>query len=209
MAAKQSAPHGFEIGTRIRNLRKDREMSMRALARQSGISPNALSMIERGLTSPSVSTVYKISHAMHLPVTAIFRDQLEKKNVVARCSGKSPQVDLPHGSFEELGGEEFEGSLEAFLVTLEPGAHSGELPIIHTGNDFAYVLQGQVEYAIEDKCYAMQTADSLLFTGNLPHRFSNPGDDPARLLIIIGGFTEGEVPGDHILHSLNPNHSDP
>jgi transcriptional regulator with XRE-family HTH domain len=63
----------IDVGSRLRQLRQERGKSMRALARASGLSTNALSMIERSRTSPSVSTLYKIADALEVPITAFFR----------------------------------------------------------------------------------------------------------------------------------------
>jgi len=60
------------ISERLRELREERELSIRGLGRLSGLSANALSVIERGLSSPSVSTLYKIATALEIPVTAFF-----------------------------------------------------------------------------------------------------------------------------------------
>ena len=71
----------MEVGQRLRELREQRRVSMRQLGRLSGISVNALSQIERGQTSPSVSTLYRLVDALGVPITAIFPAE--------------PQQDLP------------------------------------------------------------------------------------------------------------------
>ncbi len=207
MALTDKPDREFDVGSRIRQLRQERDLSMRGLARTSGLSANALSMIERGLTSPSVSTVYKISHAMGLPITDIFRDQHQRIPCVLRKHGKSRRIAVPDASIEELGGEEFDGLVEPFAISLEPGANSGELPIIHTGSDFIFVLEGKVSYEIEGKSYSLEAGDSLLFAGNLPHSFHNRESVPARILVVLSGFSEGEFPGEHILYSMKSHDS--
>jgi len=208
MSSKKPPQQSYDVGTRIRSLRQERGLSMRALARNSGLSPNALSMIERGRTSPTVSTVYKISHAMGLPITDIFRDQPNRSPCVLRKKGASRRITVPDAVIEELGGEEFEGLTEAFILTLNPGATSGELPIIHTGNDFVYILKGTAAYTIEGKDYTLDTGDSLLFTGNLPHFFHNPSEQDTQILIVLSDFSEGEFPGEHILYSIKSSDED-
>src|SRR6266702_3229450 len=71
-----------DVGSRLKELRETRSISMRALATKSGLSANALSMIERGKTSPSVSTLYKLSDAMGISITAFFGPESDKKQVV-------------------------------------------------------------------------------------------------------------------------------
>jgi len=72
----------MDVGSRLRVLRQERGKSMRALARRSGLSTNALSMIERGRTSPSVSTLYKLSEALEVPITAFFRIEPPRQSIV-------------------------------------------------------------------------------------------------------------------------------
>lgn len=72
----------IDVGGRLRELREERELSMRALARMSGLSANALSMIERAKSSPSVSTLYKLAEAMEVPITSFFRTEIHKNKVV-------------------------------------------------------------------------------------------------------------------------------
>ena len=76
MGLYEREAYSVDVGTRLRQLREDRNMSMRSLATASGLSANALSMIERGRTSPSVSTLYKLADALEVPITAFFRDEL-------------------------------------------------------------------------------------------------------------------------------------
>jgi transcriptional regulator with XRE-family HTH domain len=77
-----------DVGLRLKELREGRRISMRELARRSELSANALSMIERNLTSPSVSTLNKLSIALEVPITAFFRNEPEKTMVVFRKASK-------------------------------------------------------------------------------------------------------------------------
>ena len=71
--------NSLDVGKILRIMREERDISMRSLARDSGLSANALSMIERGLTSPSVSTLNKIATALGIPITAFFRTEPSKQ----------------------------------------------------------------------------------------------------------------------------------
>src|SRR5512142_2145450 len=105
-------PYGREaesvdVGQRLRVLREERGISMRTLARNSGLSANALSMIERGLTSPSVSTLNKLAMALEIPITAFFRHQPDRQAIVHRKASQRTRVPLLRGLWEDLGGESF------------------------------------------------------------------------------------------------------
>lgn len=183
-----------DVASCLRELRKEREMSMRALAQRSGLSANALSMIERGKTSPSVSTLYKLADAMDVPVTAFFGPQMVRTRVVFLRATERTRVSFQRGIWEGLGGEQFVGRVEPFMLTLESGASSGDNSMVHTGHEFVFCLRGQLEYQVEKEIYNLEPGDSLLFSAHLQHRWRNRGNTVTNVLILLSGFAEGERP---------------
>jgi transcriptional regulator with XRE-family HTH domain len=193
----------IDVGTRLRQLRSERGKSMRALARDSGLSTNALSMIERGRTSPSVSTLYKIADALEVPITAFFRLEPTRQDIVFRPSGMRSCIEFPKGMWEGLGGEQFTDRLEPFMLTLESGGSSGSYGMLHTGSEFVLCLEGMIEYEVEDQKYLLNPGDSLIFAAQLRHRWRNAGEKIARAVIVLAGFEHGERPGEfHVSSGL-------
>jgi transcriptional regulator with XRE-family HTH domain len=189
----------IDVGVRLRQLREERGHSIRELARQSGLSANALSLIERGRTSPSVSTLYKISAALGEPITSFFETPGEKTQIVFRKSTERTRVPFTRGIWEGLGGELFVGHIEPFALTLETGANSGPKPIVHTGHEFVVCLRGQLEYQVEKEIFLLEAGDTLLFAANLNHRWRNPGPLVTNAVFVLSGFEEGEEPSTHHL----------
>jgi len=190
-----------DVGLRLRGLREERGVSMRSLARRSGLSANALSMIERNLTSPSVSTLTKLAGALEVPITAFFRQEPNRQNIVFRKASERNRVPFTRGLWEGLGGEYFTGRVEAFMLTLENGGSSGPHGMLHTGHEFVFCLRGALEYEIENERYLLETGDSLIFTAQLMHRWRNPGQTVTNAIILISGFEESERPGEFHLAS--------
>ncbi|HVP21839.1 MAG TPA: helix-turn-helix domain-containing protein [Anaerolineaceae bacterium] len=188
-----------DVGTRLKQLREERHTSMRALAKASNLSANALSMIERGLTSPSVSTLSKLAGALEVPITAFFRREPERQNIVFRPLSDRKQVPLKSGLWEDLGGDAFSERMEAFNLSLDAGGNSGQHAMMHSGCEFVLIVSGQLDYEVEEKCYHMQAGDSLLFTANLKHRWSNPGPGATNATIVIASFVNGDRPGEYHL----------
>jgi transcriptional regulator with XRE-family HTH domain len=180
------------IGERLRELREARNISMRSLATKSGLSANALSMIERGKASPSVSTLYKLADALGVSITSFFGSDAERKNVVFIKGDERPRVAFTRGVFEGLGGEHFVGRVEPFALTLESNANSGPRSMSHTGHEFVFCLRGELEYQVERQLFRLAAGDSLLFAAHLKHRWRNVGGTVVTALIIISGFEEGE-----------------
>jgi transcriptional regulator with XRE-family HTH domain len=188
----------LDVGVRLRELRDERNISMRSLATKSGLSANALSMIERGKTSPSVSTLYKLADALGVPITAFFGPQTEKINAVFVKADERSRIPFTRGVWEGLGGEKFSGRVEPFVLTLESGVSSGPHHMSHGGHEFVYCLRGHLEYLVEKQLFLLEPGDSLLFAANLNHRWRNHSNLVTNALVVLSGFSEGEQP--HTMH---------
>ena len=194
MVTFQHEALSVNVGSRLRELREARNISMRTLATKSGLSANALSMIERGKTSPSVSTLYKLADAMGISITAFFGPETDKRQVVFLKSDERTRMAFTRGVFEALGGEQFLGRVEPFMLTMESGASSGPHMISHTGHEFVFCLRGELDYQVEKENFQLTAGDSLLFATQLKHKWRNAGKTVTNALIIISGFAEGEQP---------------
>jgi transcriptional regulator with XRE-family HTH domain len=199
----------INVGGKLRGMREERGLSIRALARASGISANALSVIERGKSSPSVSTLYKVTDALGVPITSLFRTEPERKNIVFRKADERTRVSFQRGLWEDLGGEMFSGGVEPFALTLESGTSSGPYPIMHSGHEFVICLRGQLEYQVENELYLLEPGDTLLFTSNLKHRWRNPGSTVTNAVFVLAGFEEGEHPSEHHLLAGKSDSTEP
>ncbi|MDD5370027.1 MAG: cupin domain-containing protein [Anaerolineaceae bacterium] len=186
----------IDVGMRLRSLREERGVSMRALARRSGLSANALSMIERGLTSPSVSTLHKLAGALEVPITAFFREEPPRSKIVFCKASERVRLPLTRGVWEGLGGEEFTGRMEPFMITMESGGSSGPYGMLHTGHEFVFCLRGTMEYEVDDERFILTAGDSLLFAAQLNHRWRNPGKTVANAIFVLAGFEESERPSE-------------
>ncbi len=196
--------NGFsvDVGARLKTLRRDRKVSMRTLAKQSGLSANALSMIERGLTSPSVSTLTKLAGALEVPITAFFRLEPGKKKIVFCEADGRLQIPQPCGMWEPMGGEDFTGKMEAYRLVLEEGGSSGPYPVTHTGCEFVFVLSGQLHSEVDDQQFTLKPGDSLLFEASLTHAWLNPGPGVTTAIVLAADFEDDERPGEYHLAAI-------
>jgi transcriptional regulator with XRE-family HTH domain len=200
-------PVSIDVGKSLKHLREERGVSMRSLARASGLSANALSMIERGLTSPSVTTLNKLAVALEVPVTAFFRYEPERSRVVHIKSSERMQVPIDRGVWEGLGTERFSGRVDAFMVTLESGAGSNAHGMMHSGSEFVYCMRGTIDYEVDGMVYRLQPGDALVFAAQLMHKWRNPESGDANAMVIIFAFEDGERPAEFHFASASPGNS--
>lgn len=182
------------VGRNLRLLRTERGLSIRLLAEQSGLNINTLSLIENGKTSPSVSTLQQLAAALDAPIIAFFKTDRQPNRVSFQKAGRRPLAAFGYGSLEDLGdGLTLHGG-QPFLVTLEPFACSGGTPIVHTGHEFVFCLEGCLEYSIEEQMYLLEPGDSLIFEAHLPHSWRNAGSTPSRSLLVMCPADENDRP---------------
>ena len=174
----------LNVGQRIRTIREQQGLSLRALAEQCGLSLNAISMIERGENSPTVSSLHQLSTALGVSITTFFEDEQEQAvvfvNPNTRLRSETNGVIL-----ESLGIGLRQQHLEPFLITIEPGAGNFDQAVTHAGEEFVYCLTGEVEYFIGDRHYLLKAGSSLLFEATLSHCFRNSGQNPAQLIMLF------------------------
>jgi transcriptional regulator with XRE-family HTH domain len=189
-------PPEIDVGGNLRDLRSEKGLSLRSLAQLSGLNVNTLSLIENGKTSPSVSTLQQLASALEVPITAFFETHIARNNISYQKSGQRPQAAFAYGSLADLGaGLTLQGG-QPLLVSLKPRANSGQTPIVHTGHEFVFCLEGRIAYTVEDKTYLLDPGDSLLFEAHLPHYWENAGAAISRSLLIMCPSDESDHPTD-------------
>jgi transcriptional regulator with XRE-family HTH domain len=187
-------PPSIDVGRNLRDLRGEQGLSIRSLAEMSGLNVNTLSLIENGKSSPSVSTLQQLASALIVPITAFFETDIIKNNVSYQKAGQRLQAAFAHGTMADLGaGLTLHGG-QPLLVTLEPKADSGPTPIVHTGHEFVFCLEGRLSYTIEDHIYILNPGDSLLFEAHLPHFWQNVGESTSQSLLIMCPADESDHP---------------
>jgi transcriptional regulator with XRE-family HTH domain len=186
----------IEVGQRLRELRATRGLSIRALAEKSGLNVNTLSLIENQRTSPSVSTLQQLAQTLQVPISAFFETDHGDKKVVHQKAGARPKAAFTHGSMEDLGAGMIGFGAEPLIVTLAPHADSGKTPIVHTGREFVYCLEGHISYTVDTETYLLEPGDSLLFEAYLPHYWKNLDDTPSRNLLVLCPMDERDHPSE-------------
>ena len=186
----------IEVGRRLREVRMGRGLSIRSLAEQSKLNVNTLSLIENGHTSPSVSTLQVIAQTLQIPITTFFEGNDDNRKVIHQRAGQRPHASFTHGKMEDLGAGMSRFGAEPLIVTLNPKADSGKTPIVHTGSEFVYCLEGRITYQVDEQSYPLEQGDSLMFEAHLPHRWLNEDDTPSQMLLVLCPLDQRDQPAE-------------
>jgi transcriptional regulator with XRE-family HTH domain len=173
-----------DVGSRLRSLRELQGLSLRALAERCGLSINAISQIERGENSPTISSLHRLAKALNVPITDLFLEDSRqtmvfiKKDLGLRAHSNGVVM-------ESLGIGLVNQQLEPFRMVISAGAGNIDDPIAHSGEEFIYCLKGEVEYRVGSKLIHLEEGDSLLFDATQNHGYRNATAYPAIILLMF------------------------
>lgn len=190
--------NGLRVGERVRHWRVKRGYSLRVLSEASGLSVNAISRIERGENSPTVSSLQLLATALNVPITSFFmNDEADMTNFVHRKTGL-----LYEGvgvSMESLGGGLIDQQMEPFLMILDNETTSQTKATSHSGEEFVYCLKGEIEYCVGKQLYQLCPGDSLFFKAWQPHWCRKITQIPAEVLVIFDATQDNDLARQHHL----------
>jgi transcriptional regulator with XRE-family HTH domain len=192
-----AAPGVERLGSRLREEREKRGVSVRGLAREVGISASMVSQIETGKAQPSVSTLYAITTALGVTVEDVFTPSVdshaptERDEALESLRGKrlGPLVrpaqrrvlSLDSGVTWELLGELPHQAVDFLKVTYAPGGSSSSSGGLmrHPGSEYGHLLSGELKLTLGFEEMVLRPGDAICFESTTPHRYYNEGSEPA------------------------------
>jgi len=168
------------IGKQLRRLRLKHRLSLAQVADSVGISVGFLSALERSHMSASVGTLRKLARFYKTNILDFFEPAEASSRVVSPAKRKTLEAG-PGVRMELLAWGNT--VMEPHLFRIAPKAGSGE-SYTHDGEEFLYVLRGELQIAVEEKEYRLKTGDSFYFESSSPHRWLNPGQSESWILWI-------------------------
>jgi len=145
---------------------------------------NAISRIERGESSPTVSSLQRLARTLNVQVIEFFKAKPEHSTILVRQEERL-RTRGDGVIIESLGTGLHGQRMGPFIMTLLPGASGAEEPITHGGEEFVYCLEGEVDYLIQDEWQRLKAGDSLLFLASQEHLCRNTGLENTRILLVI------------------------
>jgi len=199
--APRNDPRALEkaLGLRVRQLRRQQDLSVADLSAAAGLSTGMLSKIENGQISPSLTSVHSLAQALNVPISALFALAEDRQDCSYVAAGQGVKIErrgTKAGHIYQLLGHLLSGDLaiEPYMITLSADA----LPYTsfsHSGTELIYMLEGELCYRHGDRSYDLKPGDTLLFDSQAQHGPETMGQGVIRYLSIIvyprAGITGG------------------
>jgi quercetin dioxygenase-like cupin family protein/DNA-binding XRE family transcriptional regulator len=182
---------------RISELRKTYSISWETLAERSGVSIDLIRRIEEGHI-PDLAPLIKISRGLGVRLGTLLDDHEELGPVVSRAGKTSEEftTGIPQDSpspddakghkglhFRSLAADKGSRHMEPFIVDIEADAEQKKST--HEGEEFIYVLSGQLIIEYGKDTYTLNTGDSIFYDSIIPHSVLAGGDLPARIVAVL------------------------
>lgn len=182
------------VGERVRQVRDKQGLSLEDVSQRTDIDISMLSQIEEGIVAPPLGTIIKLAKALEMrmgyfisgepdmPYTIVrHRD----RKVVSRYDSKKAKY---YGyEYESLAPHKKDRHMEPFLVTLEP-AETEEERSTHDGQEFIFVLQGQMEVRLGEEVHLLDPGDAIYYDSTVPHLVKAHGKKTTKILAVL--YTE-------------------
>jgi transcriptional regulator with XRE-family HTH domain len=184
----------LNLGNKIRNLRKQRALTLQEVSDLTGLSKPLLSQIENNIAAPPIATLIKVATALGVKISHFFQDQnMDDRIVVVRKNERYSVKKLFHHKNETRIGYRWESlaypmvgkQMEPFVVEIEPREEQALLFNDHKGEEFHFILDGIVEFRSADQVQHLKKGDSLYFDSSIPHALRGIGGVAKSLIVIF------------------------
>lgn len=180
------------VGEKIKELREKKGLSLKDLADLTGFSTALLSQMENHLVSPSLGTIIKLASALGVRVGDFWGEtegepftivRKEERKKVSRFASKD---GVKYGySYESLGFDKKDRHMEPFIVTLEPATVKTAKTSVHEGEEFIFVLEGEMEVILGNHTDVLYPGDSIYYDSTIPHKVQCHQDKITRILAVL------------------------
>ncbi|MEK4520834.1 XRE family transcriptional regulator [Psychrobacillus sp. FSL W7-1457] len=162
------------IGTILKDLRKERKLTLKELAEMTDVSISFLSQVERGKSSVTLESLKKIADALKVNPTVFFPD-VTPHDELAEIRQQFYYKDLSNGIQD--------AAYAPIFVTLQPGENKGNA-FSHSGHEFLFVVEGTLTVVVGSQEMELKEQQSTMFDANLLHYWYNLTDKPVRFLVV-------------------------
>ncbi|GAA4659765.1 helix-turn-helix domain-containing protein [Streptomyces buecherae] len=177
---------------RVRQLRKERLLTLEALAERTGVTKSYLSKVERGYSTPSIAVSVSLAKALHVPLGNLFTDATDASEITVTRAGERQVLssdEEPGSRYEGIALEAGDKRMTPFM--LYPPHDAGPAPFRdHPGEEFVFVHAGSAELIFPSMTVPLEPGDSVYFKATTPHKVRSTSAERAAVLLLVSDDRE-------------------
>lgn len=177
----------INIGTKIREYRTQKGLSIKQLADMTDLSSSMLSQIERDLANPSINTLRVIANALEVAMFQFFVEDNNLSNIVVTPETRRKIVvkEENRGLLYELLIPDLQGDIGFYRMVLQPGTSTIDTSMNHDGEEVAYVISGDIRLLVGSMEFDLKQHDSVRIPKKVDHRWINNSNDISEVIFAI------------------------
>ncbi len=175
------------LGERIKRRRAYLKLQLNDLSAKVGISPSALSQIEKAKAFPSITTLKRIADNLITTVGELIgeNETLTRNPLVKQSEMKFVSENDTGALLFLLSHHDPGKQMETYFIRLSAKAIADDFMNAHPGQEFLYVLSGKIEVRLDEQKFIMHRGDSLYYNSNIPHSVANKNGRKSEILWIV------------------------
>ncbi len=177
-------PENVSIGQKLRKRRSDFDLSLRDLARRTGLTASYLSQIERGMVSPSLNSLRKIAECLEVPLLFLLSDTSRQSPVVRADS--RPRMDLENSTVQyQILTPNLDHKMEAFCGTVDSDSSNIVRPLSVPTEELILVQSGSLRVRLDQGEYILNAGDTIYFEGRQLREIACASSEKATWISVI------------------------
>lgn len=165
-----------QIGTRIKKLRKQRQMTLKGLSEYTGLSIGFLSSLERNITSPSLQNLKTIAETLGTTITDLISIEKTERTVIRKHEAKTIEFASYNMSVRYI---DFGITPTMYeVITIDPGTPAEKNEARHVFDESCTVISGQLTLHAGGEVYCLKAGDSIYIRKHIRHSLYNHGTEP-------------------------------
>jgi transcriptional regulator with XRE-family HTH domain len=173
------------LGDLLRQLRTERNLSVRTLAGRTGFSPSFVSQVELNQASPSIASLDRLATALGVTLAEFFGDPDDGAPAITRAGRRRPLTSWwSRAQIEALTPARGGWPFETVMIMIAAGGSSGKRLHAHPGHQFAIVFEGALQLTLATEVQTLRSGDAVNLNPQTLHRWENSGKTAARIIIV-------------------------
>ena len=183
------------VGLKIKGLRESKNMSVEEMSERSGLSIDQVNSIENDEFLPSLGPLIKIARALGVRLGTFMDDNDDLGPVVCRAEDRERDSSISfsngatdarkHMEYHPLAQQKAGRHMEPFVIDIHPEENPDFQLSAHEGEEFIYVMQGEVEIVYGKKTYALKEGDSIFYDSIVKHHVHGAPGKSAKILAVV------------------------
>ena len=170
------------LGKRLMKLRREKKLTLKNLANETGLTARYISQVEKGEVIPPVSVILQLSRALEIDSGVLLTEEKKRRG---KDSDEDFQKRTEDYTYQTLTPEARHKHLKAFRIFIDPKSDHKGVSYQHLGEEFIYVFKGKIEVIVGENKNTLAPDECLHFNSSIVHRLRNISGERAELLVVL------------------------